>query len=148
MISFLDKVYDQTTRQFLSQLPRDLDELYDMAMCHIDDASWELAERVFSWLLVGKRPLPIQQLELALSVASRSMPKQTLVVRIDRIMHACMFLVHVIDDGQTVDFIHITLREYLKRSYGQWWDTENVHHELEEALFRATAASRGQNYAA
>jgi hypothetical protein len=29
-----------------------------------------------------------------------------------------MFLVNVVDNGETVDFIDVSLREYLKRSYG------------------------------
>jgi hypothetical protein len=82
-----------------------------------------------------------QQLELVLSVAGKSTQNQTQLIKMDRIEHACKFLVAVMDDGQTADFIHISVREYLKRSYGQWWDTEHVHDKLEEALFRASQAS-------
>ncbi len=60
-------------------------------------------------------------------------------------MLECMFLINVVGNGETVDFIDVSLRGYLRRSYGQWWNTEKVHYEPEEALSRATKASSVQN---
>ena len=41
-VGLLTQINDQATRQLLTQLPRDLDQLFHMAISHIEDALWDL----------------------------------------------------------------------------------------------------------
>jgi len=110
---FLTQINDQATRKHLTQLPRELDQLFDITMSHIEDAPWELAERFCSWLFWRSDHCPSKNWSLNYQLREQFQNKHQSLQETISCLSACSLSMWWI--MAKLLFIDISLREYLKR---------------------------------
>ena len=102
----------------LTQLPESLDSMYDDVLDRIQAQDPEctiLAMHTLGWTYYARRPLTIQELQLALAIEPEdsSLDRDGIPER-DTIVSVCAGMVSI-QAGGILAFIHYTVREYLER---------------------------------
>ncbi|KAJ6592423.1 ankyrin repeat-containing domain protein [Mycena capillaripes] len=104
-------------REALNALPEDLYGSYDIAMQRIDAQNKEdrkTARSTIIWVANAKRPLTIEELQIALAVEpDMQQVNDENLMDIDIILSVCAGLVIVDKESSVVRLVHYTTQEYL-----------------------------------
>ena len=120
-LGYLRRCFPGRIRRALEELPETLDETYDRALKDIDEASWELANRLFQVVAVAARPLRVDELAqfLGFDFAVGPIPKfcagWLLEDPIDAVLSATSSLLSIVDvhGSPVVQFSHFSVKEFL-----------------------------------
>jgi len=120
-LGYLRRCFPGRIRRALEELPETLDETYDRSLKDIDEASWELAHRLFQVVAVAARPLRVQELAqfLGFDFATGPIPKfcagWLLEDPVDAVLSATSSLLAVVDfhGSPVVQFSHFSVKEFL-----------------------------------
>jgi len=120
-LGYLRRCFPGRIQRALEELPETLDETYDRALKDIDEASWELAHRLFQVVAVAARPLRVQELAqfLGFDFATGPIPKfcagWLLEDPVDAVLSATSSLLAVVDvhGSPVVQFAHFSVKEFL-----------------------------------
>ncbi|KAJ7441378.1 ankyrin repeat-containing domain protein, partial [Mycena galericulata] len=104
-------------RKALKELPEELSKTYDNAMQRIEAQNEEERRAAFStliWVVNAKRPLTVQELQVALAVepGTQQLDKDY-IMSIDTILSVCAGLVIMDEHRNVVRLVHYTTQEYL-----------------------------------
>ncbi|KAJ7229573.1 ankyrin repeat-containing domain protein [Mycena haematopus] len=104
-------------RQALNVLPKDIYSSYEVAIERIDTQTKEDRKTAWStitWVANAKRPLKIEELQVALAVepGMQQLDEENLM-DIDTILSVCAGLVSVDKESSIVRLVHYTTQEYL-----------------------------------
>ncbi|KAJ7362215.1 hypothetical protein DFH08DRAFT_799268 [Mycena albidolilacea] len=105
-------------REALNALPESLYGSYDIAIQRIDaqsDADRRTAHSAITWVTNAKRPLTVEELQVALAVkpGMRKLDEEEDLTDIDIILSVCAGLVIVDRESSVVRLVHYTTQEYL-----------------------------------
>ncbi|KAJ7694894.1 ankyrin repeat-containing domain protein, partial [Mycena rosella] len=109
----------KAVREALNALPENLYASYDIAMQRIDaqdtDAR-EIARSTITWVANAKRPLTVEELQVALAVepGKAQLDKENFMA-IKAIVSVCAGLVIVDKESSVVRLVHYTTQEYLDK---------------------------------
>ncbi|KAJ7041582.1 ankyrin repeat-containing domain protein, partial [Mycena alexandri] len=107
-------------REALNALPGSLDGSYEVAIQRIDaqsDADRKTAHSTITWVANAKRPLTVEELQVALAVkpGMRKVDEEEDLTDIEIILSVCAGLVIVDKESSVVRFVHYTTQEYLDK---------------------------------
>ncbi|KAJ6596404.1 hypothetical protein DFH09DRAFT_1407609 [Mycena vulgaris] len=105
-------------REALNALPEDLYGSYDIAIQRIDaqsNADRKTAHSTITWVVNAKRPLTVEELQVALAVkpGMQKLDEEEDLADIDIILSVCAGLVIVDKESSVVRLVHYTTQEYL-----------------------------------
>ncbi|KAJ7021504.1 hypothetical protein C8F04DRAFT_266660 [Mycena alexandri] len=106
-------------REALKELPRGLDDSYDITMQRIDDQTEEdkkTARSTLIWVASAKRPLNVSEITAALAIepGDRQLDEDN-VLDINIILSVCAGLVIVDKQSSVVRLVHYTTQQYLDK---------------------------------
>ena len=130
-----EKSSDSEILSALNNLPRGLPETFHRLLeqqTTIQDAG--IAERIFRWVAVAKRPLTLEKLREAISIVllQKTWDPRALINNIKRTLGYCGNLVIIDEELETVHFTHSSVRQYLV--------TENLRKNHERYSLDADSA--------
>ena len=135
---------DHDKRQVLKNLPTDLGETYDRILkkslssgARASRSKW--IKRIFSWLIVSKRPLLIDELleAVAIEPGDTTRDKDKIPKCSSTLIQFCGGLVNIDQDDKTTRFAHYTVRQFLLAKPLLGLESARVHPTLEEAELSA-----------
>jgi hypothetical protein len=105
-------------------LPETLNETYERTLGEIDEANWELAQRMFQCVAVASRPLRVKELAdfLAFDINGGPIPKfredWDLEDPLQAVLSTCSTLISLVnaddsDDSPFIHFSHPSVQEFL-----------------------------------
>lgn len=100
----------------LENLPVGLTEVFQRSLRRIvDQKNTKIAQGVFQWVTVAKRPLTLDELQQALSirVGDSAIVPERWVTGVERVSDWCANLIEVDDTTCEVQLIHHTVRQFL-----------------------------------
>ncbi|KAJ7351586.1 hypothetical protein DFH08DRAFT_993239 [Mycena albidolilacea] len=109
----------KAVREALNALPEDLYASYDIAMQRIDaqnTGAREIARSIITWVANAKRPLTVEELQVALGVEQDKgqLDKENFMA-LKTILSVCTGLVTVDKESSVVRLVHYTMQEYLDK---------------------------------
>lgn len=111
-----DQTCDEEIHIVLHKLPRDLPETYERALNRISkNNKSSIAQRVFRWVLVARRPLSIEELSEAVVIepSQHFLRPGQLINDINQILPWCGNLLFQNEEEHLVHFAHHTVKEFL-----------------------------------
>lgn len=136
-----DQTCDEEIRIVLHELPRGLPETYERALNRISkNNKSSIAQKVFRWVLVARRPLSIEELGEAVVIepGQHFLRPGQLINDINQILPWCGNLLIQDEEEHLVHFAHHTVKEFLlaRRSTSTLqcfvFDMMNADHEAGE----------------
>ena len=120
-LGYLRRCFPGRIRRALEELPETLDETYDRALKHIDEASWEFARCLLHVVAVAARPLRVEELAqfLGFDFGTGPIPEfcasWLLEDPVDAVLSAtsCLLAVVDINGSPVVQFSHFSVKEFL-----------------------------------
>ncbi|PCD38699.1 hypothetical protein AU210_007164 [Fusarium oxysporum f. sp. radicis-cucumerinum] len=111
---------DDDIRQSLHSLPKDLEETFVRALSRIMSRQKKtgLAQKVFRWVAVAKRPLTVDEIREAVSIdiGQPYLKTERLVREMTPIVLWCENLLQITEDQpQSLQFAHSTIREFITK---------------------------------
>ncbi|KAJ6487291.1 ankyrin repeat domain-containing protein, partial [Mycena vulgaris] len=105
-------------REAMNALPESLYDSYEIAIQRIDaqsNADRKTAHSAITWVANAKRPLTVEELQVALAVkpGMRKLDEEEDLTDIDIILSVCAGLVIVDRESSVVRLVHYTTQEYL-----------------------------------
>ncbi|KAH8808798.1 hypothetical protein F5884DRAFT_858319 [Xylogone sp. PMI_703] len=107
---------DAEIRHSLKILPKDLPETYERVLMRIiNEDNDEIANRIFCWVAIARRPLQLDELReaLATELGDIFLRKDRLASDINRLISYCGSLLVVDEDDLIVQFAHHTVKVFL-----------------------------------
>lgn len=119
--------------QKLSELPSNLNKVYDRILGLIETDCEEIAKLVLCWVSVARRPLTVDELAMALVLGTRkwekgTRPPEELVDEMKDGFKCCEPLVYVDTDNHTVNLVHQSAKDYLLSTHLQEKDGLSQYH--------------------
>ncbi|KAJ7016823.1 hypothetical protein C8F04DRAFT_1406555 [Mycena alexandri] len=129
-------------REAMKELPKRLDDSYDIAIQRIDDQTEEdrkIARSTLIWVANAKRPLNVSEITAALAIepGDRQLDEDN-VLDIKIIISVCAGLVIVDKQSSVVRLVHYTTQEYLDKIQAEKFpdaETEITHTLLTVLAF-------------
>jgi ankyrin repeat protein len=117
----LKDCYDYEVEEKLSELPNDLNGIYDRILKNIKKGREEIARFVLWCTTVARRPLTVKELAMAYAVkfkmkSTNSIPS---IKNLTDIFKSCVPLVYLNEKDQTVNLVHQSAKDYLLSEYLQ-----------------------------
>ncbi|KAI1026507.1 hypothetical protein LB504_013128, partial [Fusarium proliferatum] len=130
-------VCDDDIRQSLHSLPKNLEETFVRALSRIMSRQKKtgLAQKVFRWVAVAKRPLTLDEIREAVSIGIGQpyLKSERLVREISLIVLWCENLLQVTEDQPpSLQFAHSTIREFITKG-DLPTQLSNFHIDVDEA---------------
>jgi len=104
-------------RETLDNLPSGLHETYRRILEKIRKVPnrWEIARKIFMWLICCKRPLSLDELAVAVAIDSEDkiFNDAKRVFRNEQLLEICISFIRLDKDGTKVEFTHFSIVEYL-----------------------------------
>ena len=124
-------------REVITHLPKDLPETFERVLSRISKSGQgkvKIAEKVFRWVVVAKRPLDLEELQEAIAVepCQPSFNPEKLVTNIDHIVPWCRGLVTLDEEEQVVQFAHHSVKHFLLSRESNL-PSQNFHFRLSQA---------------
>ena len=104
---------NQMLMDTLKCLPNDLEDIYDQILDRINEREMASANTILQWLLLGMRPLTVEELSIAVTfdAATGKFDSSLELVHPDVVIQVCSSLVTKADDN-TVQLAHASVKEY------------------------------------
>jgi len=114
----------RSLQEMLSQLPRNLHDIYDQLMGHIErkpKKEQSLAKTALSWLLLARRPVAETELLHALAIRDFSPGlDEDNVPDVIEVISSCKGFVMFDESPKTWSLVHYTAAEYLQMTQNNW----------------------------
>ncbi|KAH0556172.1 hypothetical protein GP486_005898, partial [Trichoglossum hirsutum] len=107
---------DEAIRKVIGDLPRDLPETYERILARINrTGTAEIAQKIFRWVAVAKRPLSLEELREAIAIqpCQPSLNTEALENDINRLVPYCGNLIVFDEEDRVVQFAHYTVKQFL-----------------------------------
>ncbi|KAJ7021832.1 hypothetical protein C8F04DRAFT_1012929, partial [Mycena alexandri] len=128
-------------REAMKELPKGLDDSYDITMQRIDDQTEEdkkTARSALIWVANAKRPLNVSEITAALAIEPEDQQfDEDNVLDINIILSVCAGLVIVDKQSSVVRLVHYTTQEYLDKIQAEKFP--DAHTEITRTLLTVLA---------
>ena len=120
-----------SVNDFLDSLPSGLNGIYEKILQDIHAKHFEVANKVFSWVLAARRPLMLSELIEAINVGNPGSTSKGLLLSSQDLLNTCGSFLIVAKDN-IVRFVHSSARDYLisKHEAMPQWNSFRQAHEL------------------
>ncbi|KAF8248979.1 hypothetical protein K440DRAFT_229355 [Wilcoxina mikolae CBS 423.85] len=114
LLDQLDSPSTTSIPEMLKSSPKGLNEMYEHILLRLDKQNREIRKKILYWVGLAKRPLSVEELTYACAVRDDEEnfdPSEKRLATEENILSYCGPLIEIV--GGTVQFTHLTVREFL-----------------------------------